>query len=225
MREEAGIARLRGLIRTSIVHQTGVITATVTTPDARLAQQVAARLLELVNRFNLESRRSQATQERRFTERRLAEVRQDLRFAENRLLDFLRRNRNYHNSPELRFEHDRLSREVSMRQQLFTSLAEAFEQARIEEVRDTPVITVIEAANLPARPDARGLLRNGTLGCLVGLALGLLVAFVLEYFAKTGGRDAAEFEEFASLRRAAADDLRHPLRAMARAFTGRGARF
>ncbi len=42
------------------------------------------------------------------------------------------------------FEHDRLERPVSMRQELVTAMAQAYEQARVDEVRNTPVITVID---------------------------------------------------------------------------------
>jgi uncharacterized protein involved in exopolysaccharide biosynthesis len=220
LRREAGLEELRGRVRTTITQQTGVVGVTFTAPQPALSQQVTARLLELVHRFNLESRRSQASQERQFTASRLAEAREELLASEDRLLVFLQRNRGYSNSPELRFEHDRLEREVSTRQQLFTSLAETYEQARIEEVRDTPVISIVEPPNIPARPDPRGLVRSAALGLLVALALGVMLAFLREYAARSGER-AEEFQEFDALRRAAADDLRHPLRAVARAIARR----
>ena len=64
-----------------------------------------------------------------------------------------------------------------MRQQLYTSLAQAFEQARIEEVRDNPVITMIERPTLPLKPNGRGLLRKGPLALMAGFLLGLSIAF------------------------------------------------
>ena len=85
----------------------------------------------------------------------MGEVRRDLQEAENRLAGFLKVNRDYQNAPDLRFQYDRLNREVSIQQQLFVSLAQSFEQAKIDEVRDTPVISVVEAPEVPARPDSR----------------------------------------------------------------------
>jgi hypothetical protein len=62
--------------------------------------------------------------------------------------------------------------------------------------------------------------RSAALGLLVALALGVMLAFLREYAARSGER-AEEFQEFDALRRAAADDLRHPLRAVARAIARR----
>ena len=42
------------------------------------------------------------------------------------------------------FGHDRLERQVSVRQELVTAMAQAYEQARVDEVRNAPVITVID---------------------------------------------------------------------------------
>jgi uncharacterized protein involved in exopolysaccharide biosynthesis len=55
-------------------------------------------------------------------------------------------------------------------------LAQAYEQARIEEVRDTPVITVIEAPMLPARPDPRPFGRAIAAGLLCALAVAQTLA-------------------------------------------------
>ena len=49
----------------------------------------------------------------------------------------------------------RLQREVELQQQLVIGLAQQYEESRIREVRDTPVITVIEHPALPARADSR----------------------------------------------------------------------
>jgi uncharacterized protein involved in exopolysaccharide biosynthesis len=108
-----------------------------------------------VDSFNLKSRQSQASQERRFTEQRLTQAQADKRQAEDELQAFLQRNRDFRSSPQLSFAYDRLADNVSLRQQLYTTLAQSYEQARIEEVRDTPVITIVEPPMLPARPDPR----------------------------------------------------------------------
>jgi uncharacterized protein involved in exopolysaccharide biosynthesis len=142
-----------------------------------LAEQLVLSFLDEVNQFNLETRRSQAASERTFTEQRVQEVRHELRRAEDDLQRFLQRNRDYRNSPQLTFEQDRLAREVAVRQALYTTLSQALEKAKIEEVRDTPVITVVERPEMPAKPDGRGLLRKGLLALVVGTAIG--VGFVL----------------------------------------------
>ena len=109
----------------------------------------------MVSHFNLLTRQTRAGAERRFVEARLQEAADSLRLVENRHKAFLQANRDFRNSPQLKFENDRLERDVQFQQQLYTSLAQSFEQARIDEVRNTPVITVLEPPDLPASPDPR----------------------------------------------------------------------
>lgn len=180
MREAAAIAALRDRVSASVAAKTGVIHFAVEAPDAGLAQAVANRLFALVNQFNLESRRSQAAQERGFIEQRMADAGAELEQAENRLQLFLQHNREFASAPALRFQQDRLARDVGLRQQVYGSLAQSFEQAKIEEVRDTPAITVIEPPEMPLTPKPRGLVRNVLLGLAIGGTVGVLLALLLE---------------------------------------------
>jgi uncharacterized protein involved in exopolysaccharide biosynthesis len=180
-RDEAAKILLKS-IEVTVGRATGTIDLDVTTPWAELSQQVASRMIQLVSDFNLHRRQTTAGAERRFAEARVAEARDSLRVAEVRQEGFLQRNRDYRNSPQLLLEFDRLQREVTMRQQLYTSLAQSYEGARIDEVRNTPLITLIEAADLPARPDPRLALVKGMLAGLVGLGLGSFIAAVRQAF-------------------------------------------
>ncbi len=205
---EHTIEKLQDVMKTISSPRTGVISLSVTLRDPVLAQAVTQQLLNEVNTFNLESRQSQAGAERRFVEQRLDELKDSLRASEDRLQAFLQRNRDYANSPQLAFEQQRLLRDVTMQQEMVTTLAQTFEQAKIEEVRDTPVITVIDQPELPAERDRRGLLKKGILAALLGGVLGLGVAFVREGMARGRRTGSAEMQEFSELRREALDELR-----------------
>jgi uncharacterized protein involved in exopolysaccharide biosynthesis len=212
LRRDDAIRQLSKDVNAITVQKTGVIELSVTERNPVLAQLVSRRLIELLNQFNLQTRQSQAGAERRFTEQRLAEVRLDLREAEDRLQQFLQRNRDYRNSPELNFQRERLQ------QQLFTTLAQSYEQAKIEEVRDTPVITVVESPEVPVRPDPRGVLRNGILSLLLGTLLGICLAIGRAYAVNARSLRHSEATEFDRLRREALADLRRPWRPLRRAF-------
>lgn len=209
---DKAMQKLHDNLGVSISPKTGVVTATVTAHNPGLARMIAQRLLELTNDFNLKRRRSQATAERQFTESRLAEVRSDLRAAENRLESFLQQNRQYETSPALRFDEGRLQRDVSLEQQLFTTLAQSYEQAKIDEVRDTPVITVISAPDNPIRPDPRGIVKRSVAALLGGVVVGMLLAFWREALARS--RVPLERNQFSAPSRDAADGLTHPLAAV-----------
>lgn len=217
LRRDAAIRRLRGDVEATTAQKTGVVELEVTAEHPDLARQINQRLIDLVNEFNLRTRQSQAANEREFTERRLGEVRQELRAIEDRLQSFLQRNRDYTNSPALTFQVERLQREVAMRQEVFTTLAQAYEQAKIEEVRDTPVITVVQTPELPVRPDSRWLVVKALLGLLVGLMIAAGIAVWRSYTVNSERMGSGEAAEFASLRRQAMGDLTRPWRSMARA--------
>jgi uncharacterized protein involved in exopolysaccharide biosynthesis len=223
LRIDAAVRHLQKNIDAKISPRTSVITLEVTSPYPAVSQQIAARVIDLINVFNLERRQSQAAEERRFAEQRLEDVRRELRATEDRLQYFLQSNREYDRSPALRFQYERLSSEVALQRQLFSTLAQAREQAKIDEVRDTPVITVISSPEVPVRPDSRGLALRGIVGLLLGAALGCVIAFARAIFGNPGTRQSTEFEEFVALRRETIGDLTRPWRPLARLLGRRAA--
>ena len=183
-------ARLEGAIGTLwtnitpvVQKNTGAVQVSVSAPFPMLAKQIADHLLEETNAYNLEVRQSQASVERRYAEQRLTEARTELRSAEDRLQAFSEQNRQIM-SAQLRLSQERIERDVSMRQQVYISLAQAYEQSRLAEVRDTPTIMVLEPAELPLRPDPRRLGQLAILAFLTGAFVGMLLAFVVEFIAQ-----------------------------------------
>lgn len=222
-RTRRAIVALERRLAISTSSATGVVEVSFPAGSPVLAEQVVGRLIELVNDFNLERRQSRAAEERRFVESRLEEARAELRDAEAALQSFLQQNRRFANSPELSFDFDRLSRRVEMRQQIVTQLATAYEQARIAEVRNTPVITLIERPEGSARPNPRGTVLKVLLTLILGTLAGMLVAFAREYLARTRARGTEDVEEFIALRDRMLREIRRPLRRL-REKAGGGAR-
>lgn len=170
---EIAVDKLRERTRVRIEPEIGLVHLAVTMKNSSLAQTVAARMVDLVNQFNLETRRSQAAEEVEFLKQRVRVAREDLRVAEDSLRAFYEQNRQYQNSPTLQFEADRLERRVSLQQGVYTSLAQSLEDARIQEVRNTPVITVVQPSHVPASPDTGALL----IKLFVAGMLGFVVAW------------------------------------------------
>lgn len=160
--------------------QLGAVKLWVTTKWPSVSLQVAERLLTGMNEFNSKTRKSQATAERQFVEAQVADAEAQLRAAEDRLEAFLQRNRVTEGAPQLAFERDRLQRAVNLRETLHASWLQSREAARIREVRDIPVITVIEKPQLPIVGEPRKSVQKAVVGGLVWGALGLLVAFLLQ---------------------------------------------
>jgi len=207
-RRDLAIEQLLAMTSAELDRETGLVRWGVSTPWPELSRLMADRMLELVTMFDVEKRQSQAGAERRFIEGRLEATQRELRDAENELEAFLRQNREYAGSPALRFEHDRLDRKVVLQQQVVTSLVQSFEQARIEEVRNTPVITVVDEPEIPARPDRRYLILKGLLGLTFGCVLGVVIALAREAMAGGRGVTPDDVREFMRLRQETARDLK-----------------
>ncbi|HVD60915.1 MAG TPA: hypothetical protein VNC11_08590 [Gemmatimonadaceae bacterium] len=213
--------RLKGQVNPSVSARTGVITVNVWAKYPELAVQIARNLLDQVNVFNLNNRQQQAGAERAFIEKRLADAQSQLSNAENNLQAFLTENRDFRSSPTLQLEFDRLNRAVASRQSLYNSLATSYEQAKIEEVRDLPVITVLEPPELPIMADPRGGKRKTLLGIIIGLVAGIVIAFVIDRVAVNKNVRSDEFAEFAALKREAMSDLANPFRRVSRVISSR----
>lgn len=177
LRADDAIRLLRKSVTVDQNRRTGLITLQVRTEWPEVSHEAATRLLSIINEFNLKMRHSQASEERTFVERRLADAAAALRIAESRQQEFLQSNRVYRNSPELSLEQERLARDVSLKQQLYTTLAQANEQARIDELRDTPFVTVVEEATTPLRPTPLPWLKRTAIALFLGLVLGVVIAF------------------------------------------------
>jgi uncharacterized protein involved in exopolysaccharide biosynthesis len=211
-KRERAIARLRKMVSARVTPKTGVITISATTPDAQLSAQIVDRMIAEVNRINILSRQNQAGGERAFTGKRVTEAAEELRAAENELQDFLQHNRDYHSAPRTAFEEDRLARTVAMRQAIYTSVSQAYEQAKIDEARDTPGIRVVAPATVPALPAPRGLAQMALLGIFIGLLAAICIGLWKVYLEDVTDRDPEQVMLFRRALYESLGDLTHPWR-------------
>jgi uncharacterized protein involved in exopolysaccharide biosynthesis len=207
----SAVRKLNSLVATTVNIKTSVITLKASAPYPVLARDVTLRLIDELNRFNLERRQSQAGAERKFAETRLSEAQSELRRAENELESFYAQNREYRSSPHLAFQADRLTRNVSLRQQVYNVISQTYEQSKMDEVRDTPVITIIDKPEIPLVADSRGLVKTTIVGFLLGVGLAMVVAFMQDYFKRKGKSESDELSELAQLREEIRYDFRHAL--------------
>jgi len=160
---------------TSVDDQTGIVTLLVELRDSRVAADVAMRLVARLDSFNLVTRQSEARARAQFLEVRLGSAQRDLARAEDSLRSFYERNRRIADSPALQFEEGRLKRVVDLRQQVFLTLNQEYEQARIDQVRDTPVLTILQPAIVPTK---RAWPKRGV-SAVAGFIAGVLLAGAL----------------------------------------------
>jgi uncharacterized protein involved in exopolysaccharide biosynthesis len=194
---EAAIAVLRERMTNDVNPRTGIVTLNTKTKNAELSRMLTDSALGVLNSFNGRSRRSQASAQRQFLEQRLSTVGRELEEAEEAMRAFGQRNRgDVFQSPELAIQKERLDRAMQLRSQAYQSLAQALEQAKLDEIRDTPLITVIDQPRSAARADPRGLVSIPLIALVVGFFTGVVIAIVC--YGLTSNRDQSS-EKFLTL--------------------------
>ncbi len=188
------VKTLRSRIKVALEGATGIIRVQVTMPDSVAAESITRALLRSVDEFNSERRRSQAVNEREFVQLQTGLARDSLHNAEGNLTDFLLHNRRYAEAPELNAREVSLEREATMRQQIYSSLAHQLISMRIEEVRATPVISILETPDGNVRARSRGTLVRALLGWFVATVFALVFVLGRRAIRLQNGRP--DFEEF-----------------------------
>ena len=186
-RAERGRRWLERRVSVSVEPRTGVVKLGVTLEDPVLAAAVANRTVEALDQFNTQNRRSQGRARRIFVSGRAADAADTLRRAEAQLRDFYERNRQWRSSPILTFDEGRLQRQVALAQEVYLTLRRELETARIEEVNDTPALSVIDVAVPPTKPSGPHRMLNTVLAALFAAAVVWWVLFFVES-ARASGR-------------------------------------
>ncbi len=216
-RVQQGITELRDERMVAYVRRSaGVIYLQTEAAWPALAELLNQRMLDLVNQFNLDRRRTHATAQREFLEVQVTEAENDLRGAENELESFIAANRRYADAPETRFEYQRLQRRVTFLERIHTARAEALEQARLEAVRNMPVITIVDGPAGTAIEDRINPYGTALLAALLAFALAVAYLLVKRLLRDARRSRPAEYLELM-------DATRHTVRGLrAQAFLRRG---
>ena len=132
------------------------------------------RILELafesIIDYSNEVTNTKGKEKRGFIESRLSEVRIDLENAENKMLLFLEKNKNL-DSPSLILQSDRLKRNIMLHNQLYLSLSDQLELAKIDEKDNTSPIFLLDNATLSSYKAGRSMFE--------GIVLLLIMLFII----------------------------------------------
>lgn len=206
-RRELALKLLGQSIKSQHDEETNLVLLTVTTEWRHLSAAVANRTLELVTEFNREQRSSRARSKRNFLERRTDLARSELHTTEIRHRTFLEQNRSWKSSPTLVVQEEALRREVDRSADLYLALQQQLEAARIEEVNDAALITVVDSAVAPRKAawPRYGVLLVSTLAA--GTLVGTMVAGLLVILADWRSRNPASASRLGGTVRSASREI------------------
>ena len=142
---------VKSIIRAYVERMTKILDVTVTMPEAELSADVVNNLVKSLDRYVRTQRKSYATEQSFYLEKRTKQIKDSLNIAENALKNFREQNRITSQSPNLLLEQSRLMRNVEILQTVYIELTKQLEVAKIDEIKDAPVLNVEEYAKSPVQ--------------------------------------------------------------------------
>lgn len=136
-------------IVTNIDRNTKILTVQVTMPESKLSAAVANAIAKSLDNYIRTKRKSYASEQRFYIEKRLGQVKDSLSIAENKLKNFREENRIVSQSPALLLQQGRLMRNVEIQQNVYIELTKRLELAKIDEIKETPIVNIKELAQDP----------------------------------------------------------------------------
>jgi len=142
---------LQNRISTNVDRMTKILNVSVTMPEAQLSADVANKLVKSLDLYIRTQRKSYATEQSFYIEKRTQQIQDSLRYAENKLKSFREQNRVTSQSPNLLLEQGRLMRNIEILQTVFIELTKQLEISKIDQIKDAPVLNVKEYSKNPVK--------------------------------------------------------------------------
>ena len=169
------------LISVSEDRKTKIFTISVNTFEAELSKNILTSLTNELDNHQSIYNKNITSKTKNFIIGRIIETKKELDQAEEGLKNFRERNRRIENSFLLQMEEQRLSREVSVLTSVFTTLKQQLETSKIEEVRDSDYIVVIDSPETPLEPSSPQKLKILLGAIIVGFLISGVLIIIIFY--------------------------------------------
>jgi uncharacterized protein involved in exopolysaccharide biosynthesis len=184
--EDEALKSISDKISAAVDKETGLMTISVTAGGPQVASSLSESFLDHFTTRVREIRTEKVRERLDFVEGRFKDAEQELEQTEDRLAQFLERNQNP-TTATLQFRRDRLQRQVSFKEQLYSELQSQLTQTRLDLQRQQPVVTVVEEPVPPMQRSAPKRTQIVLTFLVVGGLFGVGGAFVRSYIENSEG--------------------------------------
>jgi uncharacterized protein involved in exopolysaccharide biosynthesis len=126
---------------------TGLIAISTIIEDRKLSADISNFIANEIDHFMRNEMKTQVSENTKYIAERLDSVTKELEIAENMLRQFEESNTGSFQSPNLKMKYARFQREVSIKEQVFTTLRIEYEKAQIELIKETPIINILDCSH------------------------------------------------------------------------------
>ena len=143
--------KLVSRMTSDLSRKTKILTFSVTMPESKLSAEVANNIVLALDNYLRTKTKTYAKEQRFYIEKRVTQLKDSLTIAENELKNFREKNRVVQQSPMLLLEQNRLIRNLEILNAVYTELMKQLEIAKIDEIKDTPILNIREMAKEPVK--------------------------------------------------------------------------
>lgn len=166
--------------RITLTSSGGVMEVATTLPDPKAAALVNAMLIEYIQEYITEYRVEKATQNLEATLERYELAKERYEEAQTALAEYRDQNINI-TTESAQIREQRLSNEASLRFNIYNSISQEVEQARMIRQQQIPVFNTLEKPNVPSAPSTGTspllMVFSGVLGLFFGVGIVLVRSF------------------------------------------------
>ena len=134
--------------------ESGLIVISVLMEESQLAADISNFIANYIKKYVSDIMLSYSSTHRAFIEERLKYSKNELSKSEEELKEFSEKNPFAVDTPELQLQRGRLLRNMEVNQQVYITLRQQYEMARINELKEIPVINILDNAE-PASDEAK----------------------------------------------------------------------
>ena len=168
---------LKGMIDFKKNPSSNFYALTVTTFEPIFAKELAIVVLNELELLNSFYKMQIINEKIKFINQRINTVKSDLEDSEFKLKAFNEQNRQV-SSPALILQQDRLARNVEVQKEIFLTLKQQLELAKIEEIQGASIMQVLDAPNVPLSPENKNLKLSIFVAAIFGLTSGIIIALI-----------------------------------------------
>lgn len=153
--QKSTLSRLRS--RLTVAQAGMLISLTAEFPDSRAAAEIGQAGIDILKQYVSEYRTQKALEELQFVREQMEEARKNFEAAQKRLAEFRDSNVNIATAMA-QTKEQQLQSEYDLRFNIYNSLAQNLEQAKLRVQEETPVFTTVEPFQVPdgsSKPDTR----------------------------------------------------------------------
>lgn len=172
---------IKDRITTILDNETGIVSVSVKMQDPLVAADIADEIVQMLSDYIIDNRTKKARRDAEFVEERFKEAKIQFEQAQRELAEFNDANRGQLTALA-KTEEQLLQSRYNLKFNLYNSMAERLEEARIKLQEDTPVINIMEPAAVPDKKSEPNRILILIMFSGFGVFIGVLLIYGLKFW-------------------------------------------